>query len=76
LIFRDDCDIFKDWNVMLFWGRIWHFTFVNFQRFLMCLVALDKFVAFDNQVGNVGGKEFSESLAPDVQKLLVRAHCS
>lgn len=23
------------------------------------------------QVGNVGGKEFSESLAPDVQKLLV-----
>lgn len=26
---------------------------------------------FALQVGNVGGKEFSESLAPDVQKLLV-----
>ncbi len=24
------------------------------------------------KVGNVGGREFSESLAPDVQKLLVR----
>lgn len=24
------------------------------------------------QVGNIGGKEFAESLAPDVQKLLVR----
>lgn len=24
------------------------------------------------QVGNIGGKEFSESLAPDVQKLLVK----
>jgi hypothetical protein len=24
------------------------------------------------QVGNIGGREFAESLAPDVQKLLVR----
>lgn len=28
---------------------------------------------FCSQVGNIGGREFAESLAPDVQKLLVRA---
>nr|CAB3502257.1 unnamed protein product [Digitaria exilis] len=27
------------------------------------------------QVGNIGGKEFSESLAPDVQKLLISSSC-
>lgn len=26
------------------------------------------------QVGNIGGREFAESLAPDVQKLLVREY--
>ncbi|KAG8095829.1 hypothetical protein GUJ93_ZPchr0013g36786 [Zizania palustris] len=26
-------------------------------------------------VGNIGGKEFSESLAPDVQKLLISSSC-
>lgn len=28
--------------------------------------------SFMLQVGNIGGREFAESLAPDVQKLLVR----
>lgn len=42
----------------------------------MFLVSFDNLVAFGIQVGNVGGREFSESLAPDVQKLLVRSHCS
>lgn len=28
------------------------------------------------QVGNIGGREFAESLAPDVQKLLVSDSCS
>ena len=34
------------------------FVFINFSVVLI-------------QVGNIGGKDFSESLAPDVQKLLV-----
>lgn len=56
--------------------RIWKLAYFHFLLVLMCLVVLVYLVTFGYQVGNVGGREFSESLAPDVQKLLVRAHCS
>lgn len=52
---------------------------MNFRSFLLSLprsrsvVLCYKFQLFDIsvQVGNIGGRDFAESLAPDVQKLLV-----
>ncbi|KAJ7297615.1 hypothetical protein O6H91_Y045300 [Diphasiastrum complanatum] len=39
----------------------------------VALISAPKYA--EKQVGNVGGKEFSESLAPDVQKLLISSSC-